>query len=74
MSEPVEFNFGEPVERFHEFTEADIQEVRQVLHKYDGNFTADEIDAGLAGEPIETIVKVNGVIVEHTIKGPEGGN
>ena len=74
MSEVDEFNFGEPVPVFREFAESEIEEVRQVLHKYEGDFTAEEIDAGLAGEPVETIVVVNGEIVEHTINGSEGGN
>jgi hypothetical protein len=49
------------------------EEIRQVLTKYDGDFTAEEIEAGLAGEPIEKIVIVNDEIVEHTINGVEGG-
>lgn len=74
MSEPVEFNFGQPVPQFQDFSVNDIEEVRQVLVKYDGNFTAEEIEAGLAGEPIETITIVNGEVVEHIINGAEGGN
>jgi hypothetical protein len=61
-------------ESIPDFSEADIEEIRHVLHKYDGDFTAEEIDAGLAGEPTETIVVVNGEVVEHIINGTEGGN
>jgi DNA-binding transcriptional MerR regulator len=69
-----EFNFGQPVTQHRDFTEQDIEEIKQVLHKYDGDFTADEIDAGLAGDPVETIVIVNGEIVEHIINSAEGDN
>jgi hypothetical protein len=69
-----DFNFGETVQPYIDFNEEDIEEVRQVLHKYDGDFTAEEIDAGIAGDPIETVVVVNGEIVEHIINDPEGGN
>ena len=55
-------------------SEVIAEETRAVLHKYDGDFTAEEIDAGLAGEPVETIVIENGEIVEHIINGAEGGN
>ena len=74
MNSEEEFNFGQQVQEYIDFTEEDVEEVRQVLHKYDGDFTADEIDAGMAGEPIETIVLVNGEVVEHIINSPEGGN
>jgi len=73
MSEIQEFNYGEDIHVVQEFAESDIQEIRHVLHKYDGDFNADEIDAGLAGEPIETLVFVNGELVEHIINGAEGG-
>jgi hypothetical protein len=55
-------------------SEVIAEETRAVLHKYDGDFTAEEIDAGLAGEPVETIIIENGEIVEHIIHGAEGGN
>ena len=60
-------------EALPDLSEAQVEEVRQVLHKYDGDFTAEEIDAGLAGEPVETIVIENGEVVEHIINGAEGG-
>jgi hypothetical protein len=60
-------------EAMPDLSEAQVEEVRQVLHKYDGDFTAEEIDAGLAGEPVETIVIENGEVVEHIINGAEGG-
>jgi hypothetical protein len=60
-------------EALPDLSEAQVEEVRQVLHKYDGDFTAEEIDAGLAGEPVETIVIQNGEVVEHIINGAEGG-
>lgn len=74
MSEVDEFNFGQPVPQFQDFGLDQVEEVRQVLVKYDGDFTAEEIEAGLAGEPIETIVIVNGEVVEHKINGAEGGD
>lgn len=55
-------------------TPVGVEEVRAVLHKYDGDFTAEQIAAGEAGEPAETIVVENGVVVEHTINSLEGGN
>lgn len=61
-------------ENFPDLSDVAIDEVRAVLHKYDGDFTAEEIDAGLAGEPVETLVIENGEIVEHIIHGAEGGN
>ena len=61
-------------ENIPDISEMDAEETRVVLHKYDGDFTADDIDAGLAGEPIETIVVLNGEVVEHIINGTEGGN
>lgn len=61
-------------EIFIDPTQVIAEETRAVLHKYDGDFTAEEIDAGLAGEPVETIVIENGEIVEHIINGAEGGN
>jgi hypothetical protein len=73
MSEQ-EFNFGEEVEVHREINMDEVEEIRQVLHKYDGDFTAEEIESGLAGEPTETVVIVNGEVVEHMIIGSEGGN
>ena len=61
-------------ENFPDLSEVGVEETRAVLHKYNGDFTAEEIDAGLAGEPVETIVIENGEIVEHIINGAEGGN
>lgn len=55
-------------------SEVTVEETRSVLHKYDGDFTAEEIDAGLAGEPVETLVIVDGEIVEHTINSAKGDN
>lgn len=69
-----DFNFGEDVPAMAELSEAQAEEVRVVLHKYDGDFTPEEIDAGTAGEPIETLVLENGEIVEHIINGAEGGS
>jgi hypothetical protein len=43
---------------------------RIVVHKYDGNYTEEEIDR-LKPEPVETIVLHNGKIVEHTIHKEE---
>lgn len=73
MSEQ-DFNFGEEVEVHREIHMDEVQEIRQVLHKYNGDFTDEEIEAGLAGEPTETVVIVNGEVVEHIIIGSEGGN
>lgn len=73
-NQPEDFNFGEPVPQYVDFNEGDIEEIKQVLHKYDGDFTSEQIDAGEAGTPLETVVIVNGEIVEHTIHSPEGGN
>jgi hypothetical protein len=73
MSETQQFNYGEEIPVMQEFAESDIDEIRHVLHKYEGDFNADEIEAGLAGEPIETLVFVNGELVEHIINGAEGG-
>jgi hypothetical protein len=69
MSTQDEFNFGEEIPVVREFTEQEVEEVRYTLDKYDGDYTADEIAAGLAGSPVETIVVVNGEIVEHVKNG-----
>lgn len=61
-------------ENFPDLSKVEVQETRAVLHKYDGDFTAEEIDAGLAGDPTETLIIVNDEIVEHIIHGAEGGN
>jgi hypothetical protein len=55
-------------------TPVGMDEVRQVLTKFDGDFTAEQIANGEAGEPVETIIIENGVVVEHIINDPEGGN
>ena len=60
-------------ENYPDLSLAEVEETRAVLHKYDGDFTAEEIEAGLAGEPAETLIIENGVVVEHTINGAEGG-
>jgi hypothetical protein len=60
-------------ENFPDLSQVAVEETRAVLHKYDGDFTAEDIEAGLAGEPIETLIIENGEIVEHIINGAEGG-
>lgn len=60
-------------EAIPDFSLAEAEEIKVVLHKYDGDFTPEEIDAGDAGEPIETLVLENGEVVEHIIHGAEGG-
>jgi len=72
-SELEEFNFGEEVPIIQDFSETDVEEVRYVLRKFDGDFTDAEIDSGLAGLPVEELVFVNGELVEHIINGAEGG-
>jgi hypothetical protein len=58
-------------EAIPDLSEAVIDE-HIVLHKYDGDFTEEQIANGEAGEPIETVVIHNGEIVEHLFL--EGGN
>lgn len=60
-------------ENFPDLSEVGVEEVRAVLHKYEGDFTAEDIEAGLAGDPVESIIIENGEIVEHIIHGAEGG-
>lgn len=74
MTEQNEFGLGEEIPIFTEFSETDIEEIKYTLHKYEGDFTAEEIDAGMAGDPTETITFINGEVVEHIIHGSEGGN
>jgi len=50
-----------------------VEETRIVLNKYDGDFTSEDIEAGLAGQPVETLVIENDEIVEHIIHSAEGG-
>jgi len=71
MSE--DFNFGQEIPAMKEFSEADVEEIKVVLHKYEGDFTPEEIEAGDAGVPSETLVIQNGEVVEHIINGAEGG-
>ena len=58
-----------------------VDEKRVVLKKFEGDFTDAEIDAGLAGTPVEELVIVDGILVERyvngepvDINGTEGGN
>jgi len=50
-----------------------VEETRIVLNKYDGDFTSEDIETGLAGQPVETLVIENDEIVEHIIHSAEGG-
>ena len=52
-----------------EMPEVEIIE-RVTLHKYEGDPTQEDIDAGIA-KPLETVILEKGQIVEHTIHGQE---
>lgn len=61
-----------------DLSEIKVEEVRYTLKKFDGDYTAEQIDAGEAGEPAEVIVVEHDQIIEHTKNGEdmlrEGGN
>jgi hypothetical protein len=72
---------NENIPNYGEIDLAQVDEKRVVLKKFEGDYTDAEIDAGLAGTPVEELVIVDGVLVERyvngeqvDINGTEGGN
>lgn len=72
---------SENIPNYGDIDLSQIDEKRVVLKKFEGDYTDAEIDAGLAGIPVEELVIVDGVLVEKyvngelvDINGTEGGN
>jgi hypothetical protein len=78
VSDPFD---NETIPNYGDIDLSQVEEKRVVLKKFEGDFSDAEIDAGLAGTPVEELVIVNGVLVEKyvngelvDINGTEGGN
>lgn len=72
---------NENIPNYGDLDLSQVDEKRVVLKKFEGDWTDDEIDAGLAGTPVEELVIVEGVLVEKYengelvyTNGTEGGN